>query len=59
MNSNNWKKLVVTTVSILGAAAPFVRATPGQYTVVAAYRHLVNGEPKRPTTTMQIVDGRP
>jgi len=47
------------TVSILGAAAPFVRATPGQYTVVAAYRHLINGDSKRPTTTMQIVDGRP
>ncbi|HEY7117336.1 MAG TPA: hypothetical protein VH475_12160, partial [Tepidisphaeraceae bacterium] len=33
-----------TAVSILGATAPFVRAPVGQYTVVAALKHITNGD---------------
>ena len=31
-------------VALVGATAPFVRAEPGQYTVAAAVRKLVNGD---------------
>jgi hypothetical protein len=47
--------------SILGATAPFVRTAPGQYTVVAALRHLTEGErpaTTTPTRTAQAVAGR-
>jgi energy-converting hydrogenase Eha subunit C len=45
------------TVSILGAAAPFVRSAPGQYTVVAAIRKIANGDVDRPPG-VQVVDSR-
>ena len=32
-------------VALIGATAPFVKADPGQYTVAAAVRKLVNGDP--------------
>jgi hypothetical protein len=32
-------------VALIGATAPFIRTDPGQYTVAAAVRKLVNGDP--------------
>jgi hypothetical protein len=47
------------TVSVIGAAAPFVRAEPGQYTVVAALHKLANPTPiEPPPRQMQVVDSR-
>ncbi len=48
------------TVSVIGAAAPFVRAEPGQYTVVAALHKLANPTPIEPAPgrQVQVVDSR-
>ncbi|MDB5321089.1 MAG: hypothetical protein JWN40_2720 [Phycisphaerales bacterium] len=46
------------TVSILGAAAPFVRSLPGQYTVVAAIKKIATGSEEERPRGMQVVDSR-
>jgi hypothetical protein len=46
-------------VSVIGAAAPFVKAAPGQYTVAAAVRKMWYGEPaNQGRSTVQVVDTR-
>ncbi|HSI33955.1 MAG TPA: hypothetical protein VK986_10250, partial [Tepidisphaeraceae bacterium] len=37
-------------VSLIGAAAPFVKAAPGQYTVAAALKHMTAGDVRAPRT---------
>lgn len=44
-------------VSIIGAAAPFVHAAAGQYTVLAALHKITHGDAP-PPRAMQVVDGR-
>lgn len=46
------------TVSILGAAAPFVKSKPGQYTVVAAIKKIANGNEEELPGRMTVVDSR-
>jgi hypothetical protein len=45
-------------VSLIGAAAPFVRAEAGQYTVAAAVRKIVGGERPAARVGVQVVAGR-
>jgi len=37
--------------SVLGAAAPFVKAGPGQYTVISAVRKVTEGEKSAAAST--------